>query len=285
MLKLNVGSLLLFSRMSDRDQSVIAVDGRADPSINVTNGRYPTSFAKKRAFYGKNHNKQHSVPEVITTDPDPPAKELNPVTETAGKRQTPPLPCPSPVIQQASIIKQPTVGLLLPECLPNPVTFGEHLYLECTILKNNLLLLREALGRHNGSGLEMPELFHVLEDIRRAKEELDRKVSRPLGDLKDELDRRLTHHRQAAASAAAAAAAPTDPRVLRTPFTASAHFIPTQLHPFPPHYFASLWTPAGPPPTLTHHPSDLIRPSNVSCPSDSSGPYVPVPSLSAQPAH
>ena len=96
------------------------------------------------------------------------------------------------------------------------------------MIKNDLALLRMELTSIR------PELLdRMAHDIRRTKEEIDARVSRPLVDVETELDRRIADvNRQAS--------------FVPPPFFHPAlPFTPTPLHPFPPLYLAQPWPPAG----------------------------------------
>lgn len=77
----------------------------------------------------------------------------------------------------------------LPDCKPHPVIFGENIFIECSLLKSNLLLLKDALSNPNLAVVDLQTLIH---DVRRAKEVLVEQVSLPLIDIQRELQEKIS---------------------------------------------------------------------------------------------
>lgn len=125
-----------------------------------------------------------------------------------------------------------------PECKPHPIIFGENIFIECSLLKSNVLLLREALLNPN---LQAMDLQAITDDIRKAKEVLVEKVCLPLSDIQRTLQEQMSREHVAAMQSAAhtgsvygslghdlAAAAAA---------AASLPLAPSALHPYPSHLY------------------------------------------------
>lgn len=281
--------------MSGVEQSI-----DAGPSKRAVNG----SFQKKREFYGKGHHHHVAVrpeamagppssssssspPTPLPPPPQPPPPPPPPVLSPSPRRPVEPVPSNSSNRRLGYIYHPPLSSL--GHLKPDSVTFVEHLYLESTVLKNNLLLLQQALTK----GIDVRDLFVLREDIHRAKDELDRGVCATLGDVQRELERRLQQRqsRRPPPSSPFVPPPPLPPPSLGpVPNQQPFPFTPTALHPFPPLYWPA------PPPPLTTLPvfstsssttssSSSSAATVVAAAADSSAHFVPVPPLSAQPAH
>lgn len=286
--------------MSDESEEVNVDDGPSKPTTPLVRN----VFQKKREFYGKTHHKSQpssSAQEKETPsspnipDPSPSSAPLAPSPSKPAAPSLWQLPDRPPRTarqvqqqQQQQLLPGPwTLGSFLKttDVRPCPQVFGEHLTTVCTVLKNNLVLLKQELVSLQPK-LELRDLFVILEDIRRAKEELDRRVSRPLVDVQTELERRIAAGQLAVATSHNISGRHTINGALVPNFPTGHHhfpFTPTPLHPFPP--FSYLSAPQWPPPA--GQPFELLPNGKTPLPAVIPEPtnYVPTPSMSAQPAH
>lgn len=114
------------------------------------------------------------------------------------------------------------------DCKPHPVIFGENIFIECSLLKSNLLLLKEALSNPNVAAVDLQTLTN---DVRKAKEVLVEQVSLPLNDIQRELQEQISQERSAFFSAN-----PVPVYALHE-FRTNLPSTPTASHPYPSHLY------------------------------------------------
>lgn len=114
------------------------------------------------------------------------------------------------------------------DCKPHPVIFGENIFIECSLLKSNLLLLKEALLNSNLANIDLQTLTN---DVRKAKEILVEQVSLPLNDIQRELQQQISQEQAAFHS--------TNPVPVYSlhEFRTSLPVTPTPSQPYPSHLY------------------------------------------------
>jgi signal recognition particle GTPase len=190
---------------------------------------------KKREYYGKhlitNNKERHSeyAEEAIqpVTYPGPShltpcrskqlifRRETVPSSIAMGSNSTVPL-ATSRAFSFRSVI----------ECNSGPLTLGENMFIECTLLKNNVLLLRETLLNSN---IEVSTLQTLVEDINKAKDAINKKISVQLNEILKELHEQIV--RKSFSNDRASNLEHTNTLSSLLPFT------PTAMHPYPPPFY------------------------------------------------
>lgn len=117
------------------------------------------------------------------------------------------------------------------ECKPHPIIFGENIFIECSLLKSNVLLLREALLNPN---LQAIDLQAITDDIRKAKEVLVEKVCLPLTDIQRTLQEQMSREHAAAMQSAHTNSVYSLGHDLAS---ANLPLAPSALHPYPSHLY------------------------------------------------
>lgn len=121
------------------------------------------------------------------------------------------------------------------ECKPHPIIFGENIFIECSLLKSNVLLLREALLNPN---LQAMDLQAITDDIRKAKEVLVEKVCLPLTDIQRTLQEQMSReHAAAMQSAHTSSVYSLGHDLAAAAAAASLPLAPSALHPYPSHLY------------------------------------------------
>ena len=73
---------------------------------------------------------------------------------------------------------------------PLPAIVGENMFIECSLLKSNILLLKDALSNPN---MAVSDLQILANEVKKAKDLLMEKVSLPLDDIQKELQDQISN--------------------------------------------------------------------------------------------
>lgn len=136
----------------------------------------------------------------------------------------------------------PTTSLPLPPrssslaaCKPHPVIFGENIFIECSLLKSNVFLLKEALLN---ATLADAELHAITDDVRTAREILNEKVTLPLTEIQKKLQDQISREQVSTIHSTTTTTATTQPSpAYGQDYSPTLPLTPTALHPYPSHLY------------------------------------------------
>lgn len=251
--------------MSESEE-LIVVDG---PTASAFQSHREATFKKRELYEKSMAARKHFPTDLSLTSAATSAGEAGPSTQlpsttsaaatsttstalraarhSMAKRDSNPAATsfPSSVQQLAmsSYPFRPAPASALAECKPHPIIFGENIFIECSLLKSNVLLLREALLNPN---LTPVDLQAITDDIRKAKEVLVEKVCLPLSDVQRTLQEQMSREHVAAVAMQSAAHTSSVYSSLGHELANLPLAGPSALHPYPSHlYLYPVQEPAG----------------------------------------
>ena len=212
----------------------------AEPALSVLNFHRDT--LKKREFYGKNSvsNKERWLSESVKETTQPvtylgPSSHPTPrsTKQPISRRETVSFPSSFTTPSSSHQFAATPSFSSRSEGKTDPLAFGENMYVECTLLKNNALLLRDALRNSN---LEVAVLRALIEDVRNAKDALNKNISAQLSVILEELQERIGRE-QGPTNVRVSSVAHPNPFNPNLGFSSQFPFTPTAIHPYPPPFY------------------------------------------------
>ena len=192
---------------------------------------------KKREYYGKHliisNEERQSEYSKETTQPvaysGPSPSRLTQYSFKHSRRETGNFPSSIAIASNSSLplaTSREFSFRSVTECKSGPLTFGENMFIECTLLKNNILLLRDALLNSN---VEVSILQSIVDNIQKANDVLNSKICVQLNEILKELHERTV--RESLTNDGVSNLGHTNPISSILPFT------PTAMHPYPPPFY------------------------------------------------